>query len=332
MRETIMREISYAEAVRETIRQQILANDKVFLIGEDVGLYGGAFGVSVGLFAEFGEDKIMDTPISEQGIVGVAIGAALLGMRPVVEMMFSDFTMLPLEQIANQAGKMRYMFGGKAKVPLVIRTPGGGGIGIAAQHSQSIEGLFLGLPGIKIVIPSTPYDVKGLLSASIKDDNPVLFFEHKLLYPIKGQVPEELYEIPLGVADIKRKGNDLTVIATSFMVQKALKVAEKLDNEGISIEVIDPRTIKPLDIDLIASSVKKTGKAVLVEEACYTGGFTSFLASEIYKNCFDFLDAPIERVTGLDCPIPYEHNLENAVIPDEKKIEDGIKKVLGLNK
>ena len=182
-----MREISYAEAVRETLRQQMLADDKVFLIGEDVGLYGGAFGVSIGLFAEFGEDKIMDTPISEQGIVGVAIGAALLGMRPVVEMMFSDFTMLPLEQIANQAGKMRYMFGGKAKVPMVIRTPGGGGIGIAAQHSQSIEGLFLGLPGIKIVIPSTPYDVKGLLSASIKDDNPVLFFEHKLLYPIKGQ-------------------------------------------------------------------------------------------------------------------------------------------------
>ncbi len=327
-----MREISYTEAVRETIRQQMLADDKVFLIGEDVGLYGGAFGVSIGLVAEFGEDKIMDTPISEQGIVGVAIGAALLGMRPIVEMMFSDFTMLPLEQIANQAGKMRYMFGGKAKVPMVIRTPGGGGIGIAAQHSQSIEGIFLGLPGIKIVIPSTPYDVKGLLAASIKDDNPVLFFEHKLLYPIKGQVPEESYEIPLGVADIKRQGKDLTVIATSFMVQKALKVAEKLSGEGISIEVVDPRTIKPLDIDLIASSVKKTGRAVLVEEACYTGGFTCFLASEIYKNCFDFLDAPIERVASLDCPIPYEHNLENAVIPDEKKIEDAVKKVLGIIK
>ena len=327
-----MREISYAEAVRETLRQQMLADDKIFLIGEDVGLYGGAFGVSIGLFAEFGENKIMDTPISEQGIVGVAIGTALLGMRPVVEMMFSDFTMLPLEQIANQAGKMRYMFGGKAKVPMVIRTPGGGGIGMAAQHSQSIEGLFLGLPGIKIVIPSTPYDVKGLLSTSIKDDNPVLFFEHKLLYPIKGQVPEEPYEIPLGVADIKREGKDLTVIATSFMVQKTLKVAEKLSAEGISIEVVDPRTIKPLDMDLIAASVKKTGKAVLVEEACYTGGFTCFLASEIYKNCFDSLDAPIERVTGLDCPIPYEHNLENAVIPDEAKIEQAVKTVLGIIK
>jgi acetoin:2,6-dichlorophenolindophenol oxidoreductase subunit beta len=327
-----MREISYTEAVRETIRQQMLIDDKVFLIGEDVGLYGGAFGVSIGLVAEFGGDRIMDTPISEQGIVGVAIGTALLGMRPIVEMMFSDFTMLPLEQIANQAGKMRYMFGGKAKVPMVIRTPGGGGIGIAAQHSQSIEGMFLGLPGIKIVIPSTPYDVKGLLAASIKDDNPVLFFEHKLLYPVKGQVPEEPYEIPLGVADIKRQGKDLTVIATSFMVQKALKVAEKLSGEGISVEVVDPRTIKPLDIDLIASSVKKTGRAVLVEEACYTGGFTCFLASEIYKNCFDFLDSPIERVAGLDCPIPYEHNLENAVIPDEKKIEDGIKKALGIIK
>jgi len=251
-------------------------------------------------------------------------------MRPVVEMMFSDFTMLPLEQIANQAGKMRYMFGGKTKVPIVIRTPGGGGIGIAAQHSQSIEALFLHFPGLKVVMPSTPYDVKGLLASSIKDDNPVMFFEHKLLYPIKADVPEEPYEIPLGKADIKREGSDITVVATSFMVQKSLKVAEKLSGEGISVEVVDPRTIKPLDIGLIAGSVKKTGRALLVEEACYTGGFTCYLASEIMKHCFDFLDALVLRVTGLDCPIPYEHNLENAVIPDEARIEKGIKEVLGL--
>jgi len=325
-----MREISYAEAVRECLRQQMQADDKVFMIGEDIGLYGGAFGVSIGLVAEFGEDKIMDTPISEQGIVGVAIGASLLGMRPVVEMMFSDFTMLPLEQIANQAGKMRYMFGGKAKVPIVIRTPGGGGIGIAAQHSQSIEAIFLHFPGLKVVMPSTPYDVKGLLASSIKDDNPVMFFEHKLLYPIKADVPEEPYFIPLGKADIKREGTDITVVATSFMVQKSLKVAEKLSGEGISVEIVDPRTIKPLDIGLVAGSVKKTGRALLVEEACYTGGFTCYLASEIMKHCFDFLDAPVLRVTGLDCPIPYEHNLENAVIPDEARIEKGIKEVLGL--
>ncbi|MCL5070875.1 MAG: alpha-ketoacid dehydrogenase subunit beta [Actinobacteria bacterium] len=327
-----MREISYAEAVRECLRQQMQADNKVFMIGEDIGLYGGAFGVSAGLVAEFGQDKIMDTPISEQGIVGIAIGASLLGMRPVAEIMFSDFTMLPLEQIANQAGKIRYMFGGKAKVPIVIRTPGGAGMGMAAQHSQSIEALFLHFPGLKVVMPSTPYDVKGLLAGSIRDDNPVMFFEHKLLYPTKGNVPQEPYEIPLGKADIKREGKDITIVATSFMVGKSLKVAEKLSGEGVSVEVVDPRTIKPLDIDLITGSIKKTGRAVLVEEACYTGGFTCYLASEIIKHCFDFLDAPVLRVTGLDCPIPYEHNLENAVIPDEKRIEESIKKVLGVTK
>lgn len=325
-----MRELSYAEAIRECLKQEIKNDDKIFMIGEDVGLYGGAFGVSFGLVEELGEDKIMDSPISEQGIVGLAIGASLLGMRPIVEIMFSDFIMLPLEQIANQAGKIRYMFGGKAKVPIVIRTPGGGGLGLAAQHSQSIEALFLHLPGLKVVMPSTAYDVKGLLASSIKDDNPVIFFEHKLLYQTKGMVPEEKYEIPLGVADIKKEGKNITLVATSFMVQKSLKVAEKLEKEDISVEVLDPRTIKPLDLDLIVNSVKKTNRVVLVEEACYTGGFTCFLAAEIIKHCFDYLDAPIVRITGLDCPIPYEHNLENSVIPDEAKIEKGIKEVLNI--
>ncbi|MBN1298276.1 MAG: alpha-ketoacid dehydrogenase subunit beta [Actinobacteria bacterium] len=322
------REISYAEAVRECLRQQMKADDKIFMLGEDVGLYGGAFGVSVGLISEFDSERIMDTPISEQGIVGLAIGAALMGMRPVVEIMFSDFIMLPLEQIANQAAKIHYMFGGKAKVPMVIRTPGGGGIGLAAQHSQSIEGIFLGFPGLKIVLPSSAYDVKGLLASSIKDDNPVLFFEHKLLYQTKEDVPEKPYEIEIGKAHIKRQGSDISVVATSYMVQKSLKVAQKLESEGISVEVVDPRTIKPLDIDTITDSVKKTGKAVLVEEACYTGGFTCFLASEIMKHCFDWLDAPVVRVTSLDCPIPYEHNLENVVIPDEAKIEKAIRELL----
>ncbi len=323
-----MREITYAEALRECIKQEIKENEKVFMLGEDIGIYGGAFGVSDGLFEELGGDKIMDTPISEQGIVGVAIGASVLGMRPIVEIMFSDFLMLSLDQIVNQAGKLRYMLGGKVKVPIVIRTPGGGGMGMAAQHSQSIEALFLHFPGIKVVMPSTPYDVKGLFSSSIKDDNPVVVFEHKLLYRTKGDVPEYKYQIPLGVGEIKKKGEDITVVATSYMVQKSLKVTEKLQKDGISVEVIDPRTIKPLDLDIIIKSIKKTNRVVLVEEAYYTGGFTCFLAAQIAESCFDWLDAPITRVTSLDCPIPYEHNLENAVIPDEDRIEKMIRKTL----
>ena len=323
-----MREISYSEAVRECLLQEMKKDEKVFMLGEDIGLYGGAFGVSQSLVSQLGEDRIIDTPISEQGIVGVAIGASLVGMRPIVEIMFSDFIMLPLEQIVNQAAKLRYMFGGKAKVPIVVRTPGGGGIGLAAQHSQSIEVLFFHFPGLKVVMPSSAYDVKGLLSSSIADDNPVVFFEHKLLYNTKQDVPEDLYKIPLGKGDIKRQGSDITVVATSYMVTKALNVAEKLSGEDISVEVIDPRTIKPLDMDLIIESVKKTGRAVLVEEAYYSGGFTCYLASEIMKYCFDWLDAPALRVAALDCPIPYENKMENMVIPGEEKIEDAIREVL----
>jgi len=324
-----MREITYTAAIRECLAQEMKNDDKVFMLGEDIGLYGGAFGVTSGLTAELGDEKIMDTPISEQAIAGVAIGASLLGMRPIAEIMFSDFMMLTLDQIANQAAKLRYMLGGKAKVPIVVRTPGGGGMGLAAQHSQSIESIFLTFAGLKIVMPSTPYDAKGLLSSAIKDDNPVLFFEHKLLYQTKGDVPEDSYRIPLGVGDIKKEGSDITVVATSFMVNKALKAADKLLSEGISMEVIDPRTIKPLDIELIINSIKKTNRAVLVEEACYSGGFTCYLASEIIKYAFDYLDAPILRVTGLDCPIPYERGLENAVIPDEDKIEKAVREILG---
>ena len=323
-----MRDVTYSEAVRECLLQKMKDDSSIFMLGEDIGLYGGAFGVSQGLIGELGPDRIMDTPISEQGIAGVAIGAALVGMRPIVEIMFSDFIMLPLEQIVNQAAKIRYMFGGKAKVPMVVRTPGGGGIGLAAQHSQSIEALFFHFPGLKVVMPSSAYDVKGLLSSSIDDDNPVIFFEHKLLYNTKGEVPEDPYTIPLGKGEVKRKGSDITVVATSYMVTKVLNVAEKLSGEGISLEVVDPRTIKPLDMDLIAESVKKTGRAVLVEEAYYSGGFTCYLAAEIMKSCFDWLDAPVLRVAAFDCPIPYENNLENMVIPGEDRIEEGIRKVL----
>ena len=323
-----MREISYSEAIKECLLQNMEADEKIFMLGEDIGLYGGAFGVSQGLVSQLGTERIMDTPISEQGIVGVAIGASLLGMRPIVEIMFSDFIMLPLEQIVNQAAKIRYMFGGKARVPIVVRTPGGGGMGLAAQHSQSIEALFFHFPGLKVVMPSSAYDVKGLLSTAISDDNPVIFFEHKLLYSTKQDVPEEDYKIPLGKGDLKREGSDITVVATSYMVTKALNVAKKLSGEGISVEVIDPRTIKPLDMDLIIESVKKTNRVVLVEEAYYSGGFTCYLASEIMKHCFDWLDTPVFRVAALDCPIPYEHNLENLVIPSEKKIEEAIFEVL----
>lgn len=324
-----MREIFYLDAIKEALTQEMVKDSRVFLIGEDVGVYGGAFGVTLGMIEQFGSENVIDTPISEQGIVGIGIGTALMGLRPVVEIMFSDFLMLAMDQIANQAAKIRYMFGGKAKVPLVIRTPGGGGTGAAAQHSQSLEALMFHIPGLKIVMPSTPYDAKGLLLSAIRDDNPVIFLEHKLLYKkIKGEVPEEQYEIPLGVADIKKKGKDLTIVATSYMVQKVLNVANKLEKDGISIEVIDPRTLKPLDLETIINSVKKTNRVVLVEEACYSGGFTSFLASEIASKAFDFLDSPITRVTGLDTPIPYSIVLENTVIPSEERIEEGIRSIL----
>jgi len=320
-----MREIYYLDAIREALTQKMETDERIFLIGEDVGLYGGAFGLTLGMLEKFGKDRIMDTPISEQGIVGIAIGAALMGLRPVVEIMFSDFLMLALEQIANQAAKIYYMFGGKASVPLVIRTPGGGGTGAAAQHSQSLEAILNHIPGIKVIMPSTPYDAKGLFISAISDPNPVIFIEHKLLYKkVKGEVPENIYSIPLGKADIKREGKDITVVATSLMVHKVLKVAENLLSKGIDIEVIDPRTIKPLDLETILNSIKKTGRVVLVEEACYTGGFTSFLASEIQARIFDWLDSPITRITGLDCPIPYSPVLENAVIPSEERIEKGI--------
>jgi len=324
-----MRELFYSEAIKEAMTQEMEANSKVFLIGEDVGVYGGAFGLTFGMIEKFGPNRVIDTPISEQAIVGMGIGAALMGMRPIVEIMFSDFLLLAMEQIANQAAKIHYMFGGKANVPMVIRTPGGGGTGAGAQHSQSLEAILFHIPGLKIIMPSTPYDAKGLLLSAIKDPSPVIMLEHKLLYKkIKGDVPEQRYEIELGKADIKRKGRDITVVATSLMVHKALAVAEKLAREGIEIEVIDPRTIKPLDLDMIIDSVKKTNKLVLVEEACYSGGFTSFIASEVASKAFDWLDGPIIRVTGLDSPIPYSAVLENTIIPNEERIEEGIRRAI----
>lgn len=327
--EATMRTITYREAVREAIREEIIRDDRVFMMGEDIGVYGGAFGVSRGLVEELGPERIKDTPISEAGIMGAGVGAAVTGMRPIVELQFSDFITIGMDQLVNQAAKIRYMFGGKAKVPLVVRTPSGGGTGAAAQHSQSLEAWVAHVPGLKVVQPSTPYDVKGLLKAAVRDDNPVVFYEHKLLYNIKGDVPEDDYVIPLGKADIKREGRDVTVVATAMMVHKALNAAETLAKEGVSVEVVDPRTLVPLDEETIIQSVKKTGRLVVVHEAVKRGGFGGEIVSVVAESeAFDYLDAPIKRVAALNVPMPFSTLLEQHVIPDEEKIIQAIRDVI----
>lgn len=324
-----MREITYAQAIKEAMSEEMRADDSVFLMGEDVGLYGGAFGVSVGMFQEFGDERVRDTPISEAVIAGAAAGAAVTGMRPIAEIMFSDFTTISMDQLVNQAAKMRYMFGGKAKVPMVLRTPSGSGTGAAAQHSQSPEAWFCHVPGLKVVVPSTPYDAKGLLKASIRDDNPVMFFEQKLLYRKKGPVPEEEYTIPLGVADIKRTGKDLTIISYGRMIPVCLEVAEKLAAEGIDIEVVDPRTLVPLDKQALIDSAKKTGRVLIVHEACQTGGYGGEIASVIADSeAFFYLDAPIKRLCGLDVPIPYCPELERNVVPTVETVTQAVRELL----
>jgi len=319
--DNVRRELSYLEAVREALWQEMARDERVFIIGEDVGVYGGAFGVTLGMVEEFGEERVIDTPISEYGIAGAITGAALVGMRPVGEIMFMDFTTLAMEQLVNQAAKMRFMFGGKAKVPFVLRTPAGSGSGAAAQHSQSLENWFVHVPGLKVVMPSAPYDAKGLLLASIRDDNPIIFVEHKLLYKTKGPVPEEPYTIPLGTADVKRQGRDLTIVATSIMVKRSLEAAEQLAQEGIEVEVVDPRTLKPLDEETIVRSVIKTGRVLIVHEACKTGGYGGELAAVIAgSEAFDYLDAPILRLAGRDIPIPYNRTLEYHTVPQVETI------------
>jgi len=316
-----MREITYAEAVREAMTQEMERDKRVFLIGEDVGAYGGAFQVSYGMLEKFGRDRIVDTPITELGIAGAATGAALIGMRPIAEIMFMDFMTLASEQLVNQAAKLRFMFGGHATVPMVLRTPAGSGTGAASHHSQSLENWFVHVPGLKVVMPSTPYDVKGLLVASIRDDNPVVFVEHKLLYKVKGPVPEELYTIPLGSAEVKRPGRDLTIVATSIMVPRSLQAAEELAKEGIEVEVVDPRTLKPLDLPTIVESVKKTGRVLIVHEAVKIGGYGGELAAAIAESeAFGYLDAPIVRLAGRDMPIPYNRNLEVHTVPQTPDI------------
>lgn len=324
-----MPEITYAEAIRSALWEEMKQDERVFIIGEDIGVYGGAFGVTTGMLQEFGEKRIIETPISEPSIIGAAIGAALLGMRPVAEIMFMDFILLTLDQIGNQAAKMHYMFGGKATVPLVIRMPSGSGTGAAAQHSQSLETLLMHLPGLKVVTPSTPYDVKGLLKTAIHDPNPVCFVEHKLLYKMKGEVPEEDYQIPFGVADIKRTGKDLTIVTNGVMVHKSLAVANRLEAEGIDVEIIDPRTMVPLDTETIITSVMKTGKLLVVHEACETAGWAGEIMAIVSSSrAFDYLDAPMRRLTGKNVPIPYNRVLEAAAVPQEEDIEREIRAIV----
>jgi pyruvate dehydrogenase E1 component beta subunit len=317
-----MRELTYAQAIREAMTLEMRRDENVFLMGEDVGLYGGAFGVSAGMFEEFGEARVKDTPISEAVIVGAAAGAAAMGMRPIAEIMFSDFLTIAMDQLVNQAAKMRYMFGGKVRVPMVVRTASGSGTGAAAQHSQSPEAWFCNAPGLKVVMPSTPADAKGLLISAIRDDNPVLFFEPKMLYRTKGHVPEGDYTVPLGKADIKREGTDITIISYGRMLPVCLDAAAQMEkSEGISVEVVDPRTLVPLDKETIIASVSKTGRVLIVHEACQTGGFGGELAAVIAdSNAFFKLDAPIRRCCGLDVPIPYCPELEKNVVPGKDVI------------
>jgi pyruvate/2-oxoglutarate/acetoin dehydrogenase E1 component len=324
-----MRKITYRDALREALREEMRRDPTVFLLGEDIGRYwGGAFKVTDGLAEEFGDERVRDTPISESAIIGTGIGAAITGMRPVAEIMFGDLTALAMDQIANQAAKICYMFGGQAKCPLVIRTPFGAGVNIASHHSQSLEAWFMHVPGLFVAMPSTPYDAKGLLKTAIQGNNPVFFCEHKLLYPVEGEVPEEEYTIPLGMAEIKKEGSDATIVATSYMVHKALSAAKVLEEDGVSVEVVDPRTLNPLDKQTIVRSVKKTGRVVIVCEDCRTAGVSAEIAAVVVEDALDYLDAPIKRLAEPDTPIPFSPPLEQYVIPDEKSIIRAVKEVV----
>jgi len=322
-----VRTITYREAINEALREEMRRDRRVFLIGEDIGTNGNVFQVLRGLIDEFGGDRVIDTPISESAIIGASLGAAATGMRPVPEIMFSDFLLCAMDQIVNQVAKMRYMSGGQATVPLTIRTQNGAGMGAAAQHSQSLTALFMHVPGLLITAPSTPYDAKGLLKTSIREDNPVLFFEHKFLYNVEGDVPQEEYTVPLGRAEVKREGSDVTIVAVSLMVQKALAAAEQLAESGISAEVVDPRTLVPLDKDTILGSVEKTGRVVIVDEDCQRNGVSAEIAAVIAEEAFDSLDMPVRRLSTPDTPIPCSLVLERHVIPDEGDIIDAVNRL-----
>ncbi len=323
-----MKEITYAEAVAEALDEEMQRDPSVFILGEDVGPYGGNFTVTKGLWDKHGEWRVKDTPISEAAVIGCALGAALTGLRPVAELMFSDFIPTAMDQIVNQVAKIRYMSGGQAKVPLVIRTPIGGGRSSAAQHSQCLQALLAHIPGLKIALAATAYEAKGLLKTAIRDDNPVILFEHKMEYKNKCMIPEEEYLIPFGEAAIKRVGTDVTIVATCSMANHALKAAEELATKGIEIEVIDPLTIVPFDIEKIVESVKKTNRIVVVDEGHYTCGVAAEIAMQIIENAFDYLDAPIERVCTKQVPIPFSPPMESYVVPGIDYIKEAVYKTL----
>jgi pyruvate dehydrogenase E1 component beta subunit len=322
MPETTTREITFAEAVREALAEEMRRDSRVFILGEDVAEAGTPFKVLSGLVEEFGTKRVVDTPISEAGFTGIAVGAAMTGLRPVVDIMFGDFVTLTMDQMANQAAKVHYMSGGKWRVPMVMRTTLGAARRSAAQHSQSLHAWFSHVPGLKVVLPSTPYDAKGLLKTAIRDENPVIFFEDKMMFKLKGPVPAEEYTIPLGVADVKRVGKDITIVATSSMVQVALGAANMLEEIGVSAEVIDPRTTWPLDEKTIVESVKKTSRAIVVDEGYGRYGVTAELAAVIAEGAFHYLDAPVKRMGAMHVPIPFSPPLEDLTVPSERSVFD----------
>jgi len=315
-----MREITYTQALREALSEEMSRDPRILLLGEDIGVYGGVFKVTEGLLAKFGPERVRETPISEAGFIGTAVGLAMTGKHPVTELMFMDFAWVASDQIFNQAAKMRYMTGGRVKVPLVVRTQQGGGRGNGAQHSQSLETVFTHIPGLKVVLPATPYDAKGLLKSALRDENPVIFIEHKLLYGTKGAVPEEEYTVPLGVADVKRAGRDVTLVSYSRTVLLALEAAQEAAQEGIETEVIDLRCTSPLDVNCILASVQKTGRLVIAHEAHRRLGLGAEIAASVQEQAFDYLDGPILRVAALDVPIPASKPLEDAVLPGKAQI------------
>ena len=323
-----MREITYAEAAIEAIGEEMEKDDRIFYMGEDVGRFGGSYGTTKGLWERFGDDRVKDTPMSEAAMVGYALGAAITGMRPIVEIMFVDLLCLAMDQIVNQVAKIRYMFGGKAKVPLVIRVPFGGLRRAAGQHSQHLEAWFLHTPGLKIVVPSAPHNVKGLLKTAIRENNPVMYLEHILLYQIRGGVPEGDYTLPIGKAQIKREGKDVTVVSYSLMLHRCLSVAEKLHKQAIEVEVIDLGSLHPLDMETVVASVKKTNRVAIVHQACLTGGVGAEVGIRITEAAFDYLDAPVKRIAAQDVPVPFSPVLEDFVVPTEERIEGEIKGML----
>ena len=325
-----MAEMNIRQAITKGLREALDNNDNVFLMGEDIGLYGGPYAVTKGLYKDYGPEKIIDTPIAESGFVGAAIGSSMVGMKPIVEIMTINFSLLAIDQIVNHAAKMHYMSDGQLSVPMIIRTVTGAGGRLAATHSQSFEGWYASVPGLKVVAPSNPNDALGLLRSSLNDNNPIIFVEHSMLYGVTGEVPEPYYETPIGLPKVIQEGNDLTIIAWSGMIPVAQDVELQLKGENISCELIDIRTLNPIDFELIFDSVKKTNKVVILDEYWETGSFGAYISSVIQENCFDYLDAPIAVVNSMNIPMPYSAELEDQVVPNTKRVLEKIKKIIGL--